>query len=290
MKFLTFLIRFSVTLLVVAIAIFAGWRLWIHYMESPWTRDARVRVNVVTIAPDVAGAIVDLRVKDNQKVSKGDILFIVDQARYRLALQETAALVKTRTVEAEQRKRELERREKLADSSAISREMLETAENVVITSQALLDQAIAAHENAKLNMERTEVRSPVNGFVTNLQLEVGDYATVGKPMLAMVNSDSYYVAGYFEETKVHRIREGDPVIIRLMGFSEPLTGKVESIAPAIADRENVVNTDLVANVNPTFSWVRLAQRIPVRIAIEKIPDDVRLSAGMTATVKVEEKK
>jgi multidrug resistance efflux pump len=122
--------------------------------------------------------------------------------------------------------------------------------------------------------------------VTNLELQPGDYATVGRQVLAIVNSDSIYADGYFEETKLPAIRIGDKAIVHLMGVERDLNGTVESIAAGIADRERSASGNALANVNPTFSWVRLAQRIPVRIRLDHPPADVRLIAGRTATVSI----
>jgi len=279
------IIRFTVTTIAVVIAMLAGWYLWHAYQDSPWTRDGRVRANVVNVAPDVSGAVVDIRVKDNQEVRIGDVLFTIDPARYQLALAEAEAALAGAKSLADQRQDELQRRERLT-SVAISEEALTQARSAAQSAQAAYRQAEAALGTAKLNLARTEVHAPVNGHITNLLLERGDYATAGRPVVAIVDSDSYYVAGYFEETRLRHINVGDPVSIRLMGYDTPLTGHVQSIARAIADRDNVVNADLIANVNPTFSWVRLAQRIPVRIAIDNVPDGITLSAGMTATVVV----
>jgi RND family efflux transporter MFP subunit len=279
------LIRGLVTLVAVVIAVIAGWMLWVTYEESPWTRDARVRADVVMVTPDVSGAVVDVKVVDNQQVKVGDVLFVIDQARYQIALENaTAALAGAKSVR-DQRQQEFDRRQKLS-SASISDEALEAARSTALSAQSAYDQAVSALDTAKLNLARTEVRAPVNGHVTNLLLRPGDYATIGRAMVAIVDSDSYYVAGYFEETKLRRIKVGDRVSIRLLGFSEKLDGHVDSVARAIADRDNVQASDLIANVNPTFNWVRLAQRIPVRIAIDKVPDDITLSAGMTATVVV----
>lgn len=280
-------IRVLVTLVVVAAAGVAGWYLWRTYEESPWTRDGRVRVNVVMVAPDVAGAVTDLRVKDNQSVKIGDTLFTVDPARYRLALEQAEAVLAGAKSVLEQRQEEQERRERLS-SVSISQEALTQARTATLSARASYDQAEAALGVAKLNLARTEVRSPVNGHVTNLLVHRGDYATAGHPMVALVDSDSFYVAGYFEETKLRHIQIGDRVSIRLMAYSAPLTGHVDSVARAITDRDNALGNDLIANVNPTFSWVRLAQRIPVRIAIDDVPKGIVLSAGMTATVVVTE--
>lgn len=279
------MLRVLVTLVVIAIAAVAGWYLWRTYEESPWTRDGRVRANVVNVAPDVAGAVVDIRVKDNQEVRIGDVLFVIDPARYQLAVSQAEAAQAGAKSVLDQREEEFARREKLS-SISISDEALAQARAAALGAQASYDQATAELGTARLNLARTEVRSPVNGHVTNLLLDRGDYATAGRALVAIVDSDSYYVAGYFEETKLRNIRVGDPASIRLMGYPRPLTGHVQSVARAITDRENALGNDLIANVNPTFSWVRLAQRIPVRIAIDDVPDGITLSAGMTATIVV----
>jgi RND family efflux transporter MFP subunit len=281
----TSIIRLSVTVVALAIAAVAGWYAWRIYEDSPWTRDGRVRANVVNVAPDVAGAVVDIKVKDNQEVKIGDVLFTIDPARYKLALEQAQAALEAARVVADQRQDELTRREKLT-AAAISEEALMQARSAAQGAQASYQEAAAAVGVAKLNLARTEVRAPVNGHVTNLLLDRGDYAVAGHPMLAIVDSDSFYVAGYFEETKLRNIQIGDPVSIRLMGYEAPLTGRVQSVARAITDRENVLGADLIANVNPTFSWVRLAQRIPVRVSIDEVPSGITLSAGMTATVVV----
>lgn len=278
-------VRILVTLVAVVIAGIAGWYLWRTYEESPWTRDGRVRANVVMVAPDVAGAVIDIHVKDNQEVRIGDVLFTIDPARYRLALSSAEAAVAGARSVLDQRTEEQARREHLS-SASISEEALNQARSATLAAQAAYDQAVAALGVAKLNLARTEVRSPVNGHVTNLLVDRGDYASAGHAMLAVVDSDSFYVAGYFEETKLRHINKGDKVSIRLMGYDMPLEGHVAGIARAITDRDNVLGSDLIANVNPTFNWVRLAQRIPVRIAIDTIPKGITLSAGMTATVVV----
>jgi RND family efflux transporter MFP subunit len=278
--------RFVVTALVLALAAAAAWFAWQTYVRTPWTRDGRVRANIVEIAPDISGMVADVQVRDNQRVKKGDLLVIIDPERYRFALSQAEANVRGREQELEQRKRELERRTRLS-SASITAEAREQAETAVVTSEAAYDQAIADLNTARLNLDRTEIRSPVNGFVTNLQVDAGDYATAARPLLAIVDSDSFYVVGYFEETKIRNLKEGDPATVQLMGFPDRIDAHVESISRAVADREATQGTEsLIANVNPSFSWVRLAQRVPVRIALDRVPPDVRLSAGMTATVVV----
>jgi RND family efflux transporter MFP subunit len=281
------LVRVVVTLVAGIAAVVAGWFLWQTYENSPWTRDARVRANVVMVTPDVSGAVVDLRVVDNQAVGVGDVLFVIDPARFQLALSQAEAALAGAQSLRDQRQEEYDRRQKLS-SVAISDEALTQARTAALSAQAAYDQAQVAASVAKLNLARTKVRSPVSGHVTNLLLDTGDYATAGRAMMAVVDENSYYVAGYFEETKLHAIKVGDRVSIGLLGFGPKLQGHVESVARAITDRDNALGSDLIANVNPTFNWVRLAQRIPVRIAIDRVPDGITLSAGMTATVVVTE--
>ncbi|PSC05717.1 efflux transporter periplasmic adaptor subunit [Alsobacter soli] len=277
--------RVFFTLLVVVAAAVAAFFAWRAYVEQPWTRDGRVRANVLALAPDVSGPVVDVRAKDNQRVRKGDVLFVIDPARYRFALAQAEATAQGRESDRDQKKREFDRRSRLT-TGAITEEAREQAAAALAAAEAAYGAALAELDVARLNLDRTEVRSPVNGFVTNLQIHPGDYASAGKALAALVDEDSFYVAGYFEETKIARIHDGDPATIRLMGFEPEIRGRVESVSRAIADREITHGSDLVLNVNPTFNWVRLAQRIPVRIAIENVPKEIALSAGMTATVVV----
>ena len=278
--------RVLVTVTVVALAVSAGWLIWQNYFLTPWTRDGRVRANVVQIAPDVSGVVTAVMVKDNQAVKRGDVLLVIDPERYRLAVSEAEANVRGAANDLEQRQREFERREHLT-SSAISIETREQAAAAVREAEAAHDQALVQLNTARLNLERSEMRSTVDGYMTNLLVQAGEYAQPGRAMVAVLDRNSFYVAAYFEETKLPEIHLGDRASIRLMSSATPVEGHVDSVAPAIADRENTVGGDLIANINPTFSWVRLAQRVPVRITIDRLPDDVRLISGMTATVVVE---
>jgi multidrug resistance efflux pump len=279
------LARVIATLLVITAGCAGAYELWNYYMLSPWTRDARVRADVVTIAPDVAGFVNDLRVKDNQFVHKGNILFVLDPERYKLALATGEASVAARNAEMLMRQNAADRRAKLT-TLAISTEAREDAQHVAASATAAYQQAVADRSMASLNLERTVVRAPVNGYVTNLTLVVGQYAAVGTKVMALIDSDSYRVEGYFEETKIPIIKPGAGVEIHLMSGGPALHGHVESISHGITDRENANGPELLANVNPTFEWVRLAQRIPARIHIDEIPANVSISSGMTCTVVV----
>jgi RND family efflux transporter MFP subunit len=270
------------TLAILGVGCWAAYALWKYYMYSPWTRDARVRADVVTIAPDVAGFVTDLRVVDNQRVNKGDILFVIDQERYKLTLESAKANVTAREAEMLMQKDNAIRRIKM--KTAVSIEETENAQHTATSATGAYQQAVADQSTAQLNLERTTVRAPVNGFVTNLTLVVGQYAAVGTKVMAIIDSDSYRVEGYFEETKIPLIKLNDAAEIRLMSGGPALRGHVESISHGITDRDNASGPELLANVNPTFEWVRLAQRIPVRIHIDEVPEGVHVSSGMTCTV------
>ena len=276
------LLRRSITLAVVAVAMFALRSLWTHNELAPWTRDGRVRADVVSIAPDVPGFVVKVAVHDNQVVSKGDALFELDRARYEIALQQALATVARQRASLAEAGREAHRNDSLGE--VVSSEVREQSRTRMQEATAELQRGLADLAAARLNLQRTLVVAPVNGIVTNLELRPGNYLTAGRQGLALVDSDSLHVDGYFEETKLLRLHEGDRVSVRLMGESQLLYGRVQSIAPAIFDRERTPTGDLVANINPTFSWVRLAQRVPVRIKLDPGPLDVRLIAGRTATV------
>ena len=278
--------RVLLTLILVAASCAGGYELWDYYMLSPWTRDARVQADVVSIAPDISGFVDDLRVKDNQFVHKGDILFVLDRERYTRALATAEAVVAARKAEMDMRQHEAARRAKLT-ALAISDEARENALLTANSTAAAYQQALADRSTAQLNLDRTVVRAPVNGFVTNLTLDVGQYASVGTKVMALLDSDSYRVTGYFEETKIPAVKQSGRVDIYLMSGGLPLLGHVESISRGITDRDNPAGPELLANANPTFEWVRLAQRIPVRIHIDDVPKGVLISSGMTCTVVVE---
>lgn len=279
-------LRVLVTLALVAGALVGGAALWQYYLYSPWTRDGRVRTEVVGIAPEVAGRIASLPIVDNQFVHKGDLLFTIDPESYRLNVAQAEAVVENRVQDQKLREAQSARRAKLDNLSVSAEEKEQYAINAAISGAALRQAQVAA-DIARLDLARTEVRSPVNGYVTNLLLRIGDFATTGKVAVTLIDADAFWVSGYFEETKLARIREGAPATIRLMGEDVPLQGHVESVARGITDPNAASGGEGLANVNPNFTWVRLAQRIPVRIRIDAIPAGVRLAAGMTCTITID---
>ncbi|WP_323120891.1 HlyD family secretion protein [Burkholderia alba] len=282
------LFGFVATAAILIVAILIGRALWVHYMDEPWTRDGRVRAEIVNVAPDVSGAVVSLPVRDNQFVKKGDVIMQIDPSHYQIAVEQAQAAVAARRAELQMRRADAQRRADL-DALVVSKENRENSVQTASSADAQYQQALAALDAAKLNLSRTTVVAPVDGHITNLNVFQGDYATAGTPKLAIVDSHSFWVYGYFEETKLPHVKVGAKAEMRLMSGGV-LKGHVESISRGIYDRDNPQSKDLVADVNPTFNWVRLAQRVPVRIKIDEVPDDVVLSAGTTCTVIIEPDK
>jgi len=279
------LLRFLLTSIIFAAAILVAIALWRHYMYSPWTRDGRVRADVISVAPDVSGIVVDVPVHENQLVQRGDVLFHVDAERYRIALAQADAAVAARKVDYELKRREAARRASLS-GVVVSSESQDSSASSASAAAAQYQEAQAARDTAALNLQRTAVLAPVDGYVTNLDVFAGDYASAGRPVLAMIDSHSFRINGYFEETKLPYMHVGDAVSILMMSGGPTLHGHIESLARGITDRDNPSGPRLLADVNPTFNWVRLAQRVPVRIAFDQIPDGVVLASGMTCTVIV----
>lgn len=284
MPLLRTLIRVILTLAVVSLAIVLGVTLWNTYMIAPWTRDGRVRVYVVDVAPEVSGTVVQVPVVDNQYVHKGDPLYVLDPVRFRLAIREAQARLDGALEDLKLKQNDAKRRMGLG--GIVSAEEQEVFNSNVATQVAAVDAARAALDVAKLNLQRSVLYSPVNGFITNLNLRVGDYATAGQPRLAVIDSDSYWVYGYFEETKMWGVHVGDVARVKLMGYKQIVPGHVVSIARGINDTNGNPDKLGLQDVNPIFTWVRLAQRIPVRVHLDYVPEGVTLAAGMTATISV----
>ncbi len=276
--------RIALTLIVVAAAAVAGKQVWTRYQIDPWTRDGRVRADVVQVAPDVSGLVTSVSVINDQPVKRGEVLFVIDRDRYALALNQAVATVAAQRAALTEARSELARNLSLAE--LVAREALEQSRERADSSAAALQQAIAARDVAALNLQRTVVRASVDGFISDMTLRTGDYVSPGKPALGLIDRSSYRVEGYFEETKLPRLRIGEPVWVKLMGEPKPLRGHIQSIATGIEDRDRQASASLLPNVNPTFNWVRLAQRVPVRIALDQVPPDLRLISGRTATVSV----
>jgi RND family efflux transporter MFP subunit len=285
MKNNSLIARFFVTLVVVAIAAVIGWQLWVYYMLNPWTRDGRVRADVVQLAPDVSGLVAEVFIQDNQNVTIGQPLFQIDQARFVLARAQAVASVAKAKATLAQAASDARRVNSLS-GNAVAAQTRDQSNTDVLEAQAAYQATLVDEGVAQLNLDRTTVRATVNGIISNFSMRPGDYVTAGSAVAALVDTDSIYVDGYFEETKLPRIAIGDAARVTLLGGGPSLTGHVQSIAAGIADTERSESANLLANINPTFTWVRLAQRVPVRIQLDNVPAGARLISGLTATVQI----
>ena len=300
---------FTVTILLIALVLVR--LLWVNYMYSPWTRDGRVRADVIDVATDVSGLVSEVRVKDNQFVHRGDVLFVLDPYRFNYAVAQAAAdvaraqadMAKAKAQMSEgasldRMKREQAARRANLAGDVISDETREDAASAANQSDAAYRANVAAYaaaeaeyrtalveqQTAQLNLTRSVVKAPTDGYITNLNLWPGDYATAGTARMALIDAHSFWVYGYFEETKIPQVHVGDHAVVRLLSGGVDIQGHVDSLASGIADRDNPTSGDLLANVNPIFTWVRLAQRVPVRVHLDRIPAGMHLAAGMTCTV------
>ncbi len=283
MKINTF--KYFSTLVIFAIALIVGWLVWNYYMQSPWTRDGKVRAELVNITPQVSGRIVALSVADNQFVKKGTPLFTLDDTPWHIARLVAQAELTRAQVALEKARHEAARRHNLP-ASLISGEDMDSANISVKTAQAGVDAAQASLDNAQWQITQTRVTAPEDGWITNLSTRVGDYASAGKPVFALVESQSFYVVGYFEETKLRHIQPGATARILLYSNNTPLRGRVVSIGRAIYDQSVESGSGLIADIKPNVPWVRLAQRIPVRLALDNIPPGVTLVSGTTCTIAI----
>ncbi len=278
------LLRAGLTLAVVVAAGLLVSALWRAYVIAPWTRDGRVSAQIVRIAPEVSGTVAEVSVADDQYVRRGEVLYRIDKARFALALAQAEAQLAAAEVSLHQKTEEARRRQGM--ESLVPAEDIQRASQAVAVAQAELRGARVAVDRAKLDLTRTELRAPTDGYVTRLRLNKGDYAAAGQPNLALIDAHSFWITGYFEETKLRGVQPGAAARIRLMGFEQVLPGRVASIGRGIADNNQQADAQGLPSVEPSFSWVRLAQRIPVRIEFEHVPREVVLAAGMTGSIEV----
>jgi RND family efflux transporter MFP subunit len=271
------------TVMCIVVAALSGFVTWNAYVTAPWTRDARIRVQVANVAPRISGQITEVHVVDNQFVHKGDVLYVIDRFDYRVALATASSTVKQRAADLQVKHQQAERRLHLTNLTTTPEEQ-QVYLGQAVDAEAAFEAASQQQAQAEINLARTEVRSPVNGFVTNLLMRVGDYAHAGVTNVYIIDTDSYWIDAYFEETKLARLCVGDKVEARLLGFRSPVIGRIDTVTRGISVSDATPSTQGLPNVNAIYTWVRLAQRVPVRVRITQDPPDVPLIAGLTATV------
>jgi len=276
--------RYAITILLVIIAVVIIYRAWVFYTESPWTRDAKFAADVVAISPDVTGLITDVPVHDNQLVKKGDTLFVVDRPRYQKALDQAQADVEYYQALVSEKRREAAGRNKLG-TSAMSREAIDQANNDLQTTEHQLAKSIATRDLAKIDLDRTAITAPSDGWVTNLNVYEGEFITRGSVAVALVQQHSFYVLAYLEETKLHGVEPGYRAEVTPLGSNVVLRGTVDSVAAGVTNSSSSVDSKGMATVDSNLEWVRLAQRVPVRIRLDRQPGN-RFPAGTTATVVI----
>jgi len=281
---LSLLGRYALTLCASAAALFLATQAWSRHQQSPWTRDGRVRADIVRVSTDVGGLVTQVLVRDNETVLPGQLLLVLDRPRLAATIERADAAIAEAQAQLEQARKEARRDVVLGE--LVATETREQSAAKVVTLEATLKRALADRNVARVDLQRTEIRASVGGIVTNLDMHPGDYLAAGAQAMALVDTASLRVEGYFEETKLRHVAVGDRARVRLLGEDADIEGRVESIAAAIADDQRDDTGNLLPRIAPTFSWVRLAQRIPVRVRIERLPAGTRLIAGRTATVEI----
>lgn len=277
--------RAATTLFVLVLAVFAALALWNYYVTAPWTRDGRVRVQVASVAPLVSGQITEIHVVDDQYVHAGDVLYVIDPFDFQVALDTGRALLRQRAADVQVKRIQAERRRHLTNLATTPEEQQLFA-GAAVQAQAAFDAAQQQVAQADISLKRTQVRSPVNGYVTNLLMRVGDFAHAGATNVSVIDADSFWIDGYFEETKMANVCVGDRAEAKLIGYRDPIVGRVRTVTRGISVANAAPSTQGLPNVDPVYTWIRLAQRVPVRIQITEIPAGVPLLSGMTATVTI----
>ena len=280
------LLQLALTGALLVAAAYGARALWARSEGDPWTRDGRVRADIVQVAPDVAGLVARVFVANDQPVKRGDPLFQIDRERYDLALRQAQGAVAIQQAALREARAEAARNHQLGE--LVPAEITQQGDTKLAQGEAALEEAIAARDVAALNLRRTLVLAPTDGVLSDLALRAGDYVSPGKPVLALIDSSSLRIEGYFEETKLPHVHVGQAATIHVMGESQLLHGHVTSIAAAIEDHDRSGGANLLPSINPNFSWVRLAQRVPVRIAIDQRPTNIALISGRTATVTLDQ--
>ncbi|MCC4860452.1 HlyD family secretion protein [Vibrio splendidus] len=281
--------RYLIMLLLVVAASSVVYNYYQSYSSNPWTRDGQVSAYIVSITPRVTGQVTKVHIEDNSQVAKGDLLFESDPSIYQaaynkaLATQKQARALLAKAKNEEQRALNLEKR----TPGALPVLTLNNLNNAVETNAANVALAKANVEEAHLNLKYTKVYAPTNGFITNLNLREGSQVVANTPVVALIDEDSFWIEGYFKETDLVNVSPNDKALVTLMMHNNiQLEGHIKSIGFGIATQDGSTGNDLLPNVNPNFQWIRLAQRIPIKVVLDNVPEDLQLRVGMTASIKI----
>ena len=289
MKFLKKLSLSIINLAVIAAVAWYAYQAFEEYIHNPWTRDGQVRGHVIQVAPRVSGMVTHIAVIDNQFVHQGDLLFKIDQETFEIAIAQAEANLKRDQISSRSSKIEYDRLQEIfeKDPGAVSQKDLNRREANYLQSLSQIDVSKENLRSAKLNLSYTQVYAAVDGYVSNVDFQIGTQAVANTPIIALVDSNSFWVFGYFRESQIGKFKIGDPARVTLMAYPEqPLNGTVESLGWGIAPSDGNTGAKLLPSIKPVFQWIRLAQRIPVRIKLDKVPEDVELRFGLTASVMV----
>ncbi|MDK9738027.1 HlyD family secretion protein [Vibrio sp. D404a] len=281
--------RYLISLLLLGAAGTVAYTYYQSYTSNPWTRDGQVSAYIVSITPRVTGQVTQVHVDDNSHVSKGDLLFEIDPSIYKaayhkaLATQKQALALLAKAKNEEQRAVNLQKR----TPGAVPILTLNNLSNAVETSAANVELAKANVEEAQLNLKFTKVYAPTNGYITNLNLRAGSQVVANTPVVALIDEDSFWIEGYFKETDLVGVESNNKALVTLMMHNDTvLEGRISSIGFGIAKQDGSTGNDLLPNVNPNFQWIRLAQRIPIKVELDTVPEDLQLRVGMTASIKI----
>ncbi len=272
-----------ITSVVIILAAIAAFGMYERYTTKPWTRDGQIRANIVGIASRVEGPIINIPIRDNQQVKKGDLLFEVDPSTYESTVKNWEAKLLQAQAAQIQAQQELQRQTQLYQSKVTDLRDLQNAQDSLAAAQANSAAAAAELDYAKLNLSYTKIFAPVDGYLTNMNTSPGTYVYAGQQILALVDSDSFWVAAYFKETQLHHVIPGRTARLTFIGReNQPFEGFVESVAWGIFDPDGST-VDLLPKVNQTVDWVRLPNRFPVRIKVTGTPP-IPLRIGQTVSI------
>lgn len=281
--------RYLISLLLLGAAGTVAYTYYQSYTSNPWTRDGQVSAYIVSITPRVTGQVTQVHVDDNSHVSKGDLLFEIDPSIYKaayhkaLATQKQALALLAKAKNEEQRAVDLQKR----TPGAVPILTLNNLSNTVETSAANVELAKANVEEAQLNLKFTKVYTPTNGYITNLNLRAGSQVVANTPVVALIDEESFWIEGYFKETDLVGVESNNKALVTLMMHNDTvLEGRIKSIGFGIAKQDGSTGNNLLPNVNPNFQWIRLAQRIPIKVELDTVPEDLQLRVGMTASIKI----